>query len=227
MSDYRKFNDTASSNATNGGSVGQTPTIMTTTSTTDYQTLETYDGVYKQRQKQKQQQQQGRSSTSNKTGVSPNRRKFNTIYNEDCDDDSDDEYFQIPHPRPEYYMTSSMIENIQNDTSLSEYDIMVIQRLACRKFHVPGNSFIEDYLFWFRNNHIIFSFCYADPRHPFGKRERVLNLISSLAFGLAATCCVVLYYYYYHSKNAFDTVFFSLFGTINVTAGMVVLFVFR
>jgi hypothetical protein len=221
MTDYRKFNDANTITTTGTASVGQSTIATKMTTIADYQCLD--DGVYKQRQQQ--QQQQKRNTGSKKD--SAKRRKFSTIYNEDCDDDSDDDYFHIPHPRPEYYMTESMIDKIQNDSSLTEYDIMVIQRLACRKFHVPGNSFIEDYLFWFRNNHIMFSFCYADPRHPFGKRERVINLISSLAFGLAATCCVVLYFHYHASPNAFNKVWVSLFDTINVSTGMVVLFVFR
>jgi hypothetical protein len=232
MADYQKFNDArpkstaASSGATSTAGGGRS------TTKTDYQNMTTYDGVYKQRQQQQHQQQQqpkqglGSALHLGRKGGVP-KRTFKTIYDDDVDDDSDGDYFHMPHPRPEYYMTDSMIDKIQNDSSLTEYDIMVIQRLACRKFHIPGNSFIEDYLFWFRNNHIMFSFCYADPRHPFGKRERVLNLISSLAFGLAATCCVVLWFHYHQEPNSFNHVRLALFDTVSITNGMIVLFVFR
>ena len=53
----------------------------------------------------------------------------------------------------------------------------------------------------------------ADPRHPLGRRERIFNLLSSLAFGLAATCCVILWFYYQGDKRNFDNVAFSVFGT--------------
>lgn len=56
----------------------------------------------------------------------------------------------------------------------------------------------------FCNNHPFFCFCYADPRHPLGRWERILNLASSLAFGLAATCCVFIWFYYHDMPSAAD-----------------------
>lgn len=54
----------------------------------------------------------------------------------------------------------------------------------------------------FCNNHPFICFCYADSRHPLGTIERIINLVSSLAFGLAATCCVFLWFHYHnHPPN--------------------------
>jgi hypothetical protein len=49
---------------------------------------------------------------------------------------------------PEYYLDQKCQERMANDASLSDHDKMIIQRLACRKFHIPGNDFWEDYAFW-------------------------------------------------------------------------------
>ena len=122
-----------------------------------------------------------------------------------------------------YYMSPEARDRLVHDSSLSDYDRMLIQRLACRRFHIPGNNFWEDYLFWFENNHPMVAFWRAHALHPLGQKERIVNLLSSLAFGLAATCGVVLWFFY-EDKN-FDRAIFNLFG-LNVSVGMVTLLVF-
>ena len=126
---------------------------------------------------------------------------------------------------PEMYLSATMRDRMAHDATLSEHDKMIIQRLACRKFHIPGHTYWQDYWFWFNNNHPFVCFCCADPRHPLGRRERILNLLSSLAFGLAATCLVVLWFHYEDGRD-FNNQAVSIFGYYNVTDGMVVLFLF-
>lgn len=46
------------------------------------------------------------------------------------------------------YMTERALTSFDTDESLSEEDKMVIQRLACRKFHMPGRTFWGDYCYW-------------------------------------------------------------------------------
>jgi hypothetical protein len=128
---------------------------------------------------------------------------------------------------PEYYVSLAFLEKMNNDDTISDHDKMVIQRLACRKFHIPGQTFWQDYSVWFGNNHVFFCFCFADPRHPFGKGERILNLIASLSFGLAATCCVVLWFHRNGIERDFNYVLVNFFGLINITSGMAALFTFR
>jgi hypothetical protein len=60
----------------------------------------------------------------------------------DDDDESNDEH-------PEYYMSDSMREKIRKDTTLTADDQRIIQYLALRKFHIPGNTFYEDYMYWY------------------------------------------------------------------------------
>lgn len=105
----------------------------------------------------------------------------------------------------------------------------------------------------FCNNHPFICFCYADSRHPLGTIERIINLVSSLAFGLAATCCVVLWFYYHNddpkanvnnnymngdddmtantenedSLMQFNHVMFTIpYINLNVTTGIVTLLIF-
>lgn len=120
-------------------------------------------------------------------------------------------------------ISKDLKERMKNEV-LSDYDKMVIQHLAMRKFHVPGNGYWEDYRFWFSNNHPFLCFCLADSRHPLGTRERVMNLLSSLAFGLCATCGVVLGFYYKEGWE-FDAVFVSWYG-LDITYGVLFLFLF-
>lgn len=133
--------------------------------------------------------QESRQSSSSSDGrPAPNNAPV-VIWSEmyDSDDDNDVEGFAT------YYMSSTQ-RNRMND--LSEEDKIVTQRLAMRRFHLPGKSWWEDWVSWFGNNHPIFCFTMADPRHPFGYKERCVNLVASLAFGLAATSMVMLYFFY-------------------------------
>jgi hypothetical protein len=78
----------------------------------------------------------------------------------------------------------------------------------------------------FCNNHPFLCFWFADPRHPLGYPERIMNLLASLAFGLAATCSVVLWFHYEENRD-FNNVAFVIPGLQkNVTVGMLALILF-
>jgi len=134
-----------------------------------------------------------------------------------------DYYSDSEDTHPEYFMSEEARNRINFDETLSDYDKMVIQKLAMRKFHIPGNSYWEDWSMWFNNNHPFFCFCFADSRHPLGKRERVMNLLATVAFGLAATCGVVLWFHY--EERDFNATLVNLYG-FDISIGMVVLFIF-
>jgi hypothetical protein len=55
----------------------------------------------------------------------------------------------LENPEYRYYMTEYALSRIDTDETLSDDDVMVIQRLACRKFHMPGNTFWQDYIYWY------------------------------------------------------------------------------
>ena len=115
-----------------------------------------------------------------------------------CDDDYNDDI--------SYYVSNDVRKRLEDDTKMSEHDKEIIQRLARRSFHLPGNTFWEDWRSFICNNHPILGFKFAHPNHPFGFMQRLINLVASIAFGLAATSIVVLWYYY-KGKNMSDVVF--------------------
>mmetsp|Transcript_18970 Transcript_18970/g.28126 ORF Transcript_18970/g.28126 Transcript_18970/m.28126 type:complete len:320 (-) Transcript_18970:7-966(-) len=93
------------------------------------------------------------------------------------------------------YMSADVRDKIASHDYTNKEKI-IVQRLAMKSFHLPGNSYWEDWFQFVRNNHLILAFWMADPLHPFSLKERVLNLLASLAFGLAATSSVALWYFY-------------------------------
>lgn len=56
--------------------------------------------------------------------------------------------FIYDNEHPEFYMSEQVSFRLQNDKTQSKEDKMTIQYLAMRKFHIPGNGFWEDYMYW-------------------------------------------------------------------------------
>lgn len=116
------------------------------------------------------------------------------------------------------FMTEELRNQLESRKDLTEEQKIIVQRLAMKSFHLPKNGYWEDWHQFVCNNHPIFSFCLADPLHPFGRKERILNLVASLAFGLAATCLVVLYFHN-HDSVAMEDALISL-GPLRISNGM-------
>lgn len=106
---------------------------------------------------------------------------------------------------------------LRTKEGLTDEEKIIIQRLSMKAFHLPGNTYWEDWMMFISNNHILASFCFAHPLHPFTRRQRVMNLVASLSFGIAATSMVMLWYYYEARDK--DFTFVSIFG-FNVSYGM-------
>jgi hypothetical protein len=110
----------------------------------------------------------------------------------------------------DHYLSADVRERIASKPDLKDSEKLIIQRLAMKSFHLPGNSYWEDWKQFVCNNHIILAFFLSHPLHPFTRKERVLNLVASLAFGLTATSSIFLWYYY-NGKDMHQP-FFTLFG---------------
>lgn len=155
----------------------------------------------------------------------------NSLRQPSSDSDAGSYFYDTDYLR-EYPLMSEQVrltlkENEQN-AELSEHDKVIVQRLAMRSFHLPGNTYWQDWHAFLWNNHPFFGLTkLADHRHPFGLRERLVNLIASLAFGLAATSSVVLWFYY-KQRNMNET-YFEMGSSgedwyhVDVTQGMVAL----
>jgi hypothetical protein len=55
----------------------------------------------------------------------------------------------VDDDHPERYMSEQMRYRMKNDETLTKEDKMIIQYLAMRKFHIPGNSYWQDYFYWY------------------------------------------------------------------------------
>jgi hypothetical protein len=83
-------------------------------------------------------------------------------------------------------------QRLQQQQQLDE-DVL-IPLLVRRSYHLPGNNWSEDWIQWFRNNHILLGICLHHPVHPLETWERYLLLLSSISFGLVATSFVYQLY---------------------------------
>lgn len=86
---------------------------------------------------------------------------------------------QLPHP------------TTYTDEETEDYFIR--GKLARRAFHLPDNTYCQDYKQYITNCHLIFGlFCY-DKRSPVKMKHRILILCGSLAFGLNITNIIYLW----------------------------------
>ena len=70
----------------------------------------------------------------------------------------------------------------------------LVQALATQKFHLPGNSWCQDWFQFFANNHPVFGICCHHRLHPIKFVTRVVALIGIITFGLAITnVCYVFF----------------------------------
>jgi hypothetical protein len=117
------------------------------------------------------------------------------------------------------YVGASVRNLIASKPGLTDEEKIMTQRLAMKAFHFPNHTYWQDWYMFLTNNHIWLGFCFAHHLHPFGRRERILNLVASLAFGLAATSG--LYLWYFNHEEQEDIAYISVFGMFNVTQGLV------
>jgi hypothetical protein len=115
--------------------------------------------------------------------------------------------------------TATTVLNSSNydGPTLEEYSEadMIVPRLAARCYHLPGNNWCQDWIQYMRNNHPVLGMFCHHRLHPIRIGTRVVCLIGSIAFGLAATNFVFLYYAYRH--ESLDDVAFTLHFENNTT----------
>lgn len=72
----------------------------------------------------------------------------------------------------------------------------IIPALAMRCYHLPRNSYCEDWMQYFQNNHPLLGLFCHHKHHPIRLRLRLLHLTGSVVFGLAVTNIIWLFFYY-------------------------------
>lgn len=119
-------------------------------------------------------------------------------------------------------------------------DSILIPLLAQKSYHLPGNSWRQDWVQWMKNNHIVFGICFCDKLHPIEWWERIIVMLGSMSFALIA---INIYYllwdwdeFVFNDETATDAPGFdpeselysiTIFGTTYaITQGMIVLWTF-
>jgi hypothetical protein len=84
-----------------------------------------------------------------------------------------------------------------------------------RAYHLPGNSWSEDWFQYFSNNHPLFGICCHHPLHPITFRMRIVNLFGSIVVGLAVTNIIWLWFIFSDEYDSNTTVLTISLGGIN------------
>jgi len=103
----------------------------------------------------------------------------------DCDEGGDKEERkskQLHHPT-----NSAAAEDEETD------DYFIRGKLARRAYHLPDNTYCEDYKQYMSNCHLILGIFLFDVRSPVTIKHRLMLLLGSLAFGLNTTNIIYLW----------------------------------
>ncbi len=124
-------------------------------------------------------------------------------------------------------------QSIRDDQDFRTQDEVIIPLLAQRSFHLPGNTALQDWIQWMRNNHILFGTCFHHPLHPIESWERLSVLLGSISFAMVATNIGYLWDWYDGDEIEFDpkAVVYtwnvpSLDTTLDITYGTMILWTF-
>lgn len=124
-------------------------------------------------------------------------------------------------------------QTIRDNQEFRTQDEVIIPLLARGSFHLPGNTAMQDWIQWMRNNHVLFGTCFHHKLHPIEKWERLLVLLWSVSFAMVATNIGYLLDWYDGDEIDFDptTVVYSwnipsLNTTLDLTYGTMILWTF-
>lgn len=95
-------------------------------------------------------------------------------------------------------------EQEQRSKKIKTRDEILVPLLAQRSFHLPGNTWKEDWVQWMRNNHIVFGTCFHHPLHPIETWERMVVLLGSISFAMVATNIGYVWDWYDGEDHHFD-----------------------
>jgi len=89
--------------------------------------------------------------------------------------------------------------------TLSESTIVPL--LAQRSYHLPGNTWRQDWWMYMANNHPLLGICCHHELHPIGACTRIVALLGTLIFGLVM---INAFYLFYLMNPRFDQAFISI-----------------
>ncbi|CAJ1947711.1 unnamed protein product [Cylindrotheca closterium] len=128
-----------------------------------------------------------------------------------------DETCSDAHSRLSKYKTT-MGSSYRSDPSY------LVPLLAAQAYHIPGNTWFQDWRQFMRNNHPLFGICLHHKLHPIKSCTRMIALFGSILFGLVMTN---IFYLFYLWNPDFDQIVMSITldsGDIyTLTTGMLLL----
>ena len=90
--------------------------------------------------------------------------------------------------------SSDSLHEIDAQKQIYDDEAIIRQKLSIRSYHLPGNSWGQDYAMYIKNNHLVFGLCCRHRLNPVTTKHRLIILLGSLAFGLTVTNAVYLYF---------------------------------
>lgn len=100
--------------------------------------------------------------------------------------------------------SSDSLVDIDTQRQIYEEESIIRQKLSIRSYHLPGNTWGQDYAMYIKNNHLVFGLCCRHRLNPVTTKHRLIILLGSLACGLTITNAVYLYFLL-GDKNYDDT----------------------
>jgi hypothetical protein len=96
----------------------------------------------------------------------------------------------------------------------------VIPLLLVRAYHLPHNTWYQDWVQYMTNNHPVLGIFWHHRYHPVKRIVRIASLIGSMLFGLALTN--IIYLAFVFSKTDYDKSYVEVHPTTATTGNMIV-----
>jgi hypothetical protein len=116
------------------------------------------------------------------------------------------------------YNERTTSSNVISGNNISDDEKELVAALGLRSYHLPGNTWCQDWSQYFANNHPIFGICCHHKKHPIGMRMRIVNLFGSIVFGLCVTNVIWLTFLYVKEDVDTAVVTISLGGGVSFGA---------
>ena len=99
-----------------------------------------------------------------------------------------------PGPGPGPGPAQQSCSKLKKKVSLTPDEARLVPLLALQCYHLPGNTWWQDWWQYMANNHPVFGICCHHRLHPIGACTRTIALIGTILFGLAMTNMFYLFY---------------------------------
>ncbi len=128
----------------------------------------------------------------------------------------------------------SIISMTTHENNEIDNEETIIKKLSLRAYHLPGNSVMQDWAMYIKNNHLVFGMCCHHRLHPMTFKHRLIILLGSLACGMSITNVIYLWHVWLNKEYDDTALSLTLGGDfservpknyqrVNITHGMAML----